>query len=264
MCIGRLGCCQCGDVCISNSNLSYCCIPPNVTCKSNGYNSVDCPFGKALPLNLKCDYQESCPTSATSNLAVTTNCNHTRNSCGISKSDSSKICTNSVSVTSIRGIENACENGIACPEAQNGPKYQQCYKEGYSFPSLSTRVFVVKQRAFYIYLALSPAQLLLQCLASNPDGNSLDVLLSLLKNIIHFLCRFAISLEAFTCLSRRDPNKDIFMKVKKKQKRRNFYNMVDIKDGMLICQEERYLLDKVCVFEDNEDHFQIYSSVSMC
>ena len=54
------------------------------------------------------------------------------------------------------------------------------------------------------------------------------------------------------------------MKVKKKQKRRNFYNMVDIKDGMLICQEERYLLDKVCVFEDNEDHFQIYSSVSMC
>ena len=162
MCIGRLGCCQCGDVCISNSNLSYCCIPPNVTCKSNGYNSVDCPFGKALPLNLKCDYQESCPTSATSNLAVTTNCNHTRNSCGISKSDSSKICTNSVSVTSIRGIENACENGIACPEAQNGPKYQQCYKEGYSFPSLSTRVFVVKQRAFYIYLALAPAQLLLQ------------------------------------------------------------------------------------------------------
>ena len=74
-----------------------------------------------------------------------------------------------------------------------------------------------------------------------------------------------MSLEAFTCLSRRDPNKDIFMKVKKKHRRRNFYNHVDIKDGMLICQKEkeRYLLDKVCVFDDYEDHLKLYSRVSI-
>ena len=63
-----------------------------------------------------------------------------------------------------------------------------------------------------------------------------------------------ITLDAMTCLSRHDPGKDIFKKVKKSHinKRWNFYNMVDIKDGMLVCQkeEERYLLDDVCKGDD--------------
>ena len=59
-----------------------------------------------------------------------------------------------------------------------------------------------------------------------------------------------ITLDAMTCLSRRDPKKDIFKKVKKpqKNKRQNFYNMVDIKDGMLVCQSESYRLDNICVY----------------
>ena len=66
-------------------------------------------------------------------------------------------------------------------------------------------------------------------------------------------CRVVgITLDAMTCLSRRDPDKDIFKKVKKQQKskRRNFYNMVDIdlKKRMLECQKERYPLDDVCTF----------------
>ena len=66
--------------------------------------------------------------------------------------------------------------------------------------------------------------------------------------------KYGESLDAMTCLSRRDPKKDIFKKVKKpqKNKRRNFFNMVDIKDGMLVCQkeEERYPLDDVCKADD--------------
>ena len=62
--------------------------------------------------------------------------------------------------------------------------------------------------------------------------------------------KYGITLDAMICLSRRDPNKDIFKKVKKQQKskRRNFYNMVDIdlKKRMLECQKERYPLDAVC------------------
>ena len=62
-----------------------------------------------------------------------------------------------------------------------------------------------------------------------------------------------ITLDAMTCLSRHDPDKDIFKKVKKQQKskRRNFYNMVDIdlKKRMLECQKERYPLDAVCRFD---------------
>ena len=66
-------------------------------------------------------------------------------------------------------------------------------------------------------------------------------------------CRgYGITLDAMTCLSRRDPNKDIFKKVKKQQKskRRNYYSMVDIdlKKRMLECQKERYPLDDVCTF----------------
>ena len=53
-----------------------------------------------------------------------------------------------------------------------------------------------------------------------------------------------------TCLSRRDPNKDIFKKVKKSHinKRWNFYNMVniDLKMRMLAGQKESYPLDAVC------------------
>ena len=59
-----------------------------------------------------------------------------------------------------------------------------------------------------------------------------------------------ITQDAITCLSRHDPDKDNFKKVKKQQKskRRNFYNMVDIdlKKRMLECQKERYPLDTVC------------------
>ena len=62
-----------------------------------------------------------------------------------------------------------------------------------------------------------------------------------------------ITLDAMTCLSRHDPGKDIFKKVKKSHinKRWNFYNMVDIdlKKRMLECQKERYPLDAVCRFD---------------
>ena len=57
-----------------------------------------------------------------------------------------------------------------------------------------------------------------------------------------------------TCLSRRDPNKDIFKKVKKSHinKRWNLYKMVniDLKKRMLECQKERYPLDGVCKADD--------------
>ena len=69
-------------------------------------------------------------------------------------------------------------------------------------------------------------------------------------------CRdFGITLDAMTCLSRRDPKKDIFKKVKKpqKNKRRNFFNMVDIKDGMLVCQSESYRLDNICVYDQSRN-----------
>lgn len=57
------------------------------------------------------------------------------------------------------------------------------------------------------------------------------------------------SLDAITCLSRNDPNKDIFKKVKKtqKKKRRNFYNLVDIKDGTLSCQNKTFKIQNICV-----------------
>ena len=60
---------------------------------------------------------------------------------------------------------------------------------------------------------------------------------------------YSINLGALTCLSRNDPDKDIFKIVKKPQKkrRRNFYNLVDIKDGWLVCQSETYSLDNICV-----------------
>ena len=63
-------------------------------------------------------------------------------------------------------------------------------------------------------------------------------------------CRYGMTLAAMTCLSRHDPDKDIFKKVKKSHinKRRNFYKMVniDLKKRMLECQTERYPLDGVC------------------
>ena len=68
-------------------------------------------------------------------------------------------------------------------------------------------------------------------------------------------CRdFGITLDAIICLSRHDPDKEIFKKVKKpqKSKRRNFYNMVDIdvKNRMFECQKESYLLDEACLNDE--------------
>ena len=67
-------------------------------------------------------------------------------------------------------------------------------------------------------------------------------------------CRFGITLDAMTCLSRRDPDKDIFKKVKKAHinKRWNYYSMVniDLKKRMLECQKEHYPLDGIC----KDDH----------
>ena len=68
-------------------------------------------------------------------------------------------------------------------------------------------------------------------------------------------CRkYGFTLDAMTCLSRRDPYKDIFKKVKKQQKskRRNYYSMVniDLKKRMLECQKESYPLDTLCNYYD--------------
>ena len=91
---------------------------------------MNCTIGKKLPFNEICYEQQRCPTAAWSRVAVTTNCSkQTRNNCPVSNRYSSKICTNSVNITSIEGIENACDNGVACPEAKHGPVYQQCYGE---------------------------------------------------------------------------------------------------------------------------------------
>ena len=88
---------------------------------------MNCPIGKKLPFNEKCN--EICPTATWSEVAVTTNCNKTGNNCPVSKWYSSKICTNSVDIASLGNIKNACDDGVACPEAKNGPVYQQCYFE---------------------------------------------------------------------------------------------------------------------------------------
>ena len=63
----------------------------------------------------------------------------------------------------------------------------------------------------------------------------------------------AITLDAITCLSRHDPGKDIFKKVKKSQKskRRNFHNLLDINDGRLVCRSESHQLDDICMFDDS-------------
>ena len=59
-----------------------------------------------------------------------------------------------------------------------------------------------------------------------------------------------MNLDAITCLSRNDFNKDNFMKVRKHsvKKRRNFYNLVevDIITGMLVCQNESIALEDIC------------------
>ena len=121
--------CHCGGDKFNRNEPFYCCTPPDVSCYSI-YNKYDviCPMGKKLPFNEKCHFQHTCPTSARSFVAVTTNCNQTRN-CPVSDVSSSKICTNHVNITSIEGIENACVNGVACPKNKNGPVYQQCYNK---------------------------------------------------------------------------------------------------------------------------------------
>ena len=123
--------CQCGDDKFNhNEQFYYCCTPPDVTCEHQGKYDVNCTMGKKLLFNEICYEQQRCPTAWSSELAVTTNCsNQTRNNCPASHSHSSKICTNSVNITSIGGIENACQFKGVCPEAKNGPVYQQCYSK---------------------------------------------------------------------------------------------------------------------------------------
>ena len=50
-----------------------------------------------------------------------------------------------------------------------------------------------------------------------------------------------------TCLSRTDENKNIFKEKNQKAKKRwNFFAEIDIKDGVLLCQTEKYPLDYLC------------------
>ena len=46
------------------------------------------------------------------------------------------------------------------------------------------------------------------------------------------------------CLSRNDQGKNIF--TTKRRKRWNFYPLIDIKNGSLICKNEAYPIDKLC------------------
>ena len=127
--IGYEAKCQCGEDNFHSNEPFYCCTPPDVTCEGQGYY-VKCPMGKKLPLNEICYEQQRCPTAYDSKVAVTTNCNQTRNNfCPVSDNYSSKICTNSFDITSIRGIKNVCNAGVACRKSKNGPAYQQCYNE---------------------------------------------------------------------------------------------------------------------------------------
>ena len=114
------GTCQCGENNFNWTEPFYCCTPPDVKCERQGLNEYDvnCPMGKKLPFNEKC--QNRC-TTALSRVAVTTNCNQAGNNCPVSDY-SSKMCTNSVNIASIGDIENACYIGEVCPEAKNGPE----------------------------------------------------------------------------------------------------------------------------------------------
>ena len=47
-----------------------------------------------------------------------------------------------------------------------------------------------------------------------------------------------------TCLSRKDPNKDIFNT--QKRKRWNFYPLLRISNGTLFCDKERYDIKDLC------------------
>ena len=125
--------CTCGEGNFTIDEPFYCCTPPDITCERQGWNEYDvnCTTGKKLPFDEICYEQQRCPTAAWSKVAVTTNCisNQTRNNCPVSNAYSSKICTNAVNITSIGNITNACDDGVACPEAKYGPVYQQCYEE---------------------------------------------------------------------------------------------------------------------------------------
>lgn len=56
-----------------------------------------------------------------------------------------------------------------------------------------------------------------------------------------------MSTETITCLSRKDPDKDLFANVEKQRKKRwNYYLWIDIKNGTLICQNETYPINELC------------------
>ena len=48
------------------------------------------------------------------------------------------------------------------------------------------------------------------------------------------------------CISRRDPNKNIFSNHKKNKMRKNFFTMINILNGRLNCAKESYYLEEMC------------------
>ena len=58
------------------------------------------------------------------------------------------------------------------------------------------------------------------------------------------LFRLGLSPDTMFCLSRNDKEKNIF--TTKRRKRWNFYPLIDIKNGSLICKNENYSINKLC------------------
>ena len=57
-----------------------------------------------------------------------------------------------------------------------------------------------------------------------------------------------LELDKFTCISRKDSNKDIFKQRKEinQNKRRNFNILLDVKDGKLMCMNETFSIESLC------------------
>ena len=66
-------------------------------------------------------------------------------------------------------------------------------------------------------------------------------------------CRIVLkNLNEMTCISRRDKNKNLFsMQNNIKRRRWNLYPLIAFEKGMLVCANESYPLEDLCLYEYN-------------
>ena len=104
----------------------YCCVPKEVTCEkegSLGWN-VTCPKGNKLKWEEMCYFQNTCPVSVWSSIAVESKCDHLVGDQCPDEGLVSKVC-NSASDTV--NIQSNCHKGEICPKAKKGIEYEQCF-----------------------------------------------------------------------------------------------------------------------------------------